>query len=118
MGEGQFIRPCFVEPVRCRNVLIEGVRVMDSANWVLHPLYCTNVTIRGVTVDSHGTRTADAFQYVYQPLAGDGQIVARDVMHVSVTSDHRVVDGREAAEFAYEVIRALEDPTRLFLRMA
>ena len=54
MGEGHFIRPNFVEPVRCKNVLIEGVRVVDSPMWVLHPLYCTNVTIRGVTVVSHG----------------------------------------------------------------
>jgi len=53
-GEGHFIRPNFVEPVRCRNVLIEDVRVIDSANWVLNPLYCTNVTVRGVTVFSHG----------------------------------------------------------------
>jgi polygalacturonase len=54
MGEGHYIRPNFVEPVRCRNVLIEGIRVVDSPMWVLHPLYCTNVTIRGVTVVSHG----------------------------------------------------------------
>ena len=54
MGEGNFIRPNFVEPVRCMNVLIEGVRVVDSPMWVLHPLYCTNVTVRGVTVVSHG----------------------------------------------------------------
>jgi pyruvate dehydrogenase E2 component (dihydrolipoamide acetyltransferase) len=52
------------------------------------------------------------------PVARDGQVVVRDVMHVSLTSDHRVVDGHEAAAFTYEVIRALEDPTRLFLRMA
>jgi polygalacturonase len=54
MGPGRFIRPCFVELVRCRNVLIQGVTVRDSANWVLHPLYCTNVTVDGVTVSSHG----------------------------------------------------------------
>ena len=54
MGPGHFIRPCFVEPVRCRNVLIQGITVRDSANWVLHPLYCTNVTVDGVTVISHG----------------------------------------------------------------
>ena len=54
MGEGHFIRPNFVEPVRCRNVLIEGVRVVDSPMWELHPLYCTNVTIRGVSISSHG----------------------------------------------------------------
>jgi polygalacturonase len=54
LGEGHFIRPNFVEFVRCRNVLVEGVRVVDSPMWVLHPLYCTNVTVRGVTVVSHG----------------------------------------------------------------
>jgi pyruvate dehydrogenase E2 component (dihydrolipoamide acetyltransferase) len=52
------------------------------------------------------------------PVVKDGQIVVRDVMHVSVTSDHRVVDGHEAAAFTYEVIRALEDPNVLFMRMA
>lgn len=52
------------------------------------------------------------------PVVRDGQIVARDVMHVSLTSDHRVVDGHEAAAFTYEVIRYLEDPNLLFLQMA
>jgi pyruvate dehydrogenase E2 component (dihydrolipoamide acetyltransferase) len=51
------------------------------------------------------------------PVARDGQVVVRDVMNVSLTSDHRVVDGHEAAAFTYEVIRALEDPSVLFLRM-
>jgi polygalacturonase len=53
-GEGHLIRPTFVEPVRCKNVLIEGIRVVDSPAWELHPLYCTNVTVRGVGVSSHG----------------------------------------------------------------
>lgn len=51
------------------------------------------------------------------PVARDGQVVVRDVMHVSVTSDHRVVDGHEAAAFAYEVIRYLEDPNLLFMQL-
>jgi pyruvate dehydrogenase E2 component (dihydrolipoamide acetyltransferase) len=51
------------------------------------------------------------------PVAREGQVVIRDVMHVSVTSDHRVVDGHEAAAFAYAVIRLLEDPSLLFMRM-
>jgi len=54
MGEGHFIRPHFVQPVRCRNVLIEGVTLVDSPNWVVTPLYCTNVTVRGIKVISHG----------------------------------------------------------------
>ena len=49
------------------------------------------------------------------PVALDGQVVIRDVMYVSLTSDHRVVDGTEAAAFTYEVIRNLEDPALLFL---
>jgi pyruvate dehydrogenase E2 component (dihydrolipoamide acetyltransferase) len=51
------------------------------------------------------------------PVARDGQVVIREVMNVSVTSDHRVVDGHEAAAFAYEVIRMLEDPNLLFMRL-
>jgi len=52
------------------------------------------------------------------PVVRDGQVVVRDVMHLSLTSDHRVVDGDEAAAFVYEVIRYLEDPTLIFLRTA
>jgi pyruvate dehydrogenase E2 component (dihydrolipoamide acetyltransferase) len=52
------------------------------------------------------------------PVVRDGQIVVRDVMHVSVTCDHRVVDGHEAAAFAYEVIRHLEDPNLVFMHLA
>jgi pyruvate dehydrogenase E2 component (dihydrolipoyllysine-residue acetyltransferase) len=49
------------------------------------------------------------------PVVRDGQVVVRDVMYLSLTSDHRVVDGTEAAAFTYEVIRHLEDPALLFL---
>jgi polygalacturonase len=56
-GEGHHLRPDFVEFARCRNVLIEGVRIIDSPMWVLHPLYSTNVTVRGVTVDTKGPNT-------------------------------------------------------------
>jgi polygalacturonase len=56
-GEGHKLRPNFIQPVRCRNVLIEGVRVINSPMWTLHPVYCTNVTIRGVTVETSGPNT-------------------------------------------------------------
>src|SRR5207237_4065898 len=38
----------------------------------------------------------------------DGAIVVRDVGNISVTFDHRVVDGARAAEFTLAVIRRLE----------
>jgi polygalacturonase len=56
-GAGHKLRPNFIQPVRCRNVLIEGVRVINSPMWTLHPVYCTNVTIRGVTVETSGPNT-------------------------------------------------------------
>jgi polygalacturonase len=56
-GEGHKLRPNFIQPMRCKNVLIEGVRIIDSPMWVLHPLYSTNVIVRGVTVDTTGPNT-------------------------------------------------------------
>jgi polygalacturonase len=53
-GEGSFLRPNFVQPYRCRNVLIEGVTIRNSPMWEIHPVLSTNVIVRGVTIDSHG----------------------------------------------------------------
>ncbi len=53
-GDGHFMRPNFVQPYRSRNVLIEGITVVNSPMWELHPCLCSNVTIRGVTIRSHG----------------------------------------------------------------
>src|SRR4051812_9259433 len=54
-GEGQFLRPNFLQPYHCQNVLIEGVTIINSPMWEIHPVLCTNVTVRGVTVRSLGT---------------------------------------------------------------
>jgi pyruvate/2-oxoglutarate dehydrogenase complex dihydrolipoamide acyltransferase (E2) component len=43
-----------------------------------------------------------------RPVVRDGEIVVRRIGHVSVTFDHRVVDGARAAEFGLAVIRRLE----------
>jgi pyruvate dehydrogenase E2 component (dihydrolipoamide acetyltransferase) len=51
------------------------------------------------------------------PVVRDGQIVARDVMHLSLSFDHRVVDGHVGAAFAYALIAYLEDPNLLFMEM-
>lgn len=53
-GEGGFLRPMFVQPYRCNNVLIEDVTITNSPMYELHPVLCRNVTVRGVTVRSHG----------------------------------------------------------------
>lgn len=53
-GEGDYLRPNFIQPYRCKNVLIEGVTIRNSPMWVIHPVLSENVTIRRVTVISHG----------------------------------------------------------------
>jgi polygalacturonase len=53
-GDGHKLRPNFVQPYRCQNVLIEGVTFTNSPMWILNPVLCENVTIRNVSVVSHG----------------------------------------------------------------
>jgi polygalacturonase len=53
-GDGDYLRPQFIQPYRCRNVLIEGVTIRNSPMWEIHPVLCENVTIHGVTVVTHG----------------------------------------------------------------
>jgi pyruvate dehydrogenase E2 component (dihydrolipoamide acetyltransferase) len=47
----------------------------------------------------------------------EGQIVVRDMMHLSLSFDHRVIDGAVGADFTYAIIRFLENPEMLFLEM-
>jgi pyruvate dehydrogenase E2 component (dihydrolipoamide acetyltransferase) len=53
-----------------------------------------------------------------RPVVKDGQIVVGDVMLLSLSFDHRIVDGHVGAAFAYEIIRYLENPDALWLEMA
>jgi 2-oxoglutarate dehydrogenase E2 component (dihydrolipoamide succinyltransferase) len=45
----------------------------------------------------------------------DGQIVARPMMYLALSYDHRLVDGKEAVTFLVQVKEAIEDPKRLVL---
>ena len=54
MGEGAFLRPNFIQTYRCKNVLIEGVTIVRSPMWEIHPVLSENVTVRGVQIHSHG----------------------------------------------------------------
>ena len=54
LADGSFLRPMFIQPYRCRNVLIEGIRIVNSPMWEIHPCLSTNVTVRNVKIRSHG----------------------------------------------------------------
>jgi 2-oxoglutarate dehydrogenase E2 component (dihydrolipoamide succinyltransferase) len=50
-----------------------------------------------------------------RPMVVNGQIVARPMMYLAVTYDHRLIDGREAVQFLVTVKESLEDPGRMLL---
>ena len=50
-----------------------------------------------------------------RPVVKDGQILARPMMYLALSYDHRLIDGREAVTFLVRVKEAIEDPTRLLI---
>jgi pyruvate dehydrogenase E2 component (dihydrolipoamide acetyltransferase) len=48
------------------------------------------------------------------PVVKDGQIVAARIMQVTMSADHRVVDGAYGAKFLGQLKKALEEPEGLF----
>lgn len=53
-----------------------------------------------------------------RPWVKDGQIVVRKILPLSLTFDHRVTDGVDAAQFLSKIIRYIEDPALLFIESA
>jgi polygalacturonase len=71
-GQGHYLRPPFVQPYRCTNVLIEGVTIRNSPFWELNPVLCKNVTVRDVKIDSHGPNNDGC-----DPESCDGVLIDR-----------------------------------------
>jgi 2-oxoisovalerate dehydrogenase E2 component (dihydrolipoyl transacylase) len=52
---------------------------------------------------------------VERPVVKDGQIVIAKIMNMSISCDHRVVDGHDAASFVQAVKKLVETPALLFV---
>jgi 2-oxoglutarate dehydrogenase E2 component (dihydrolipoamide succinyltransferase) len=52
-----------------------------------------------------------------RPMVVRGQILARPMMYLALTYDHRIIDGRDAVQFLVAVKDYLEDPGRLLLQI-
>lgn len=52
-----------------------------------------------------------------RPMVVDGEIVARPMMYLAMTYDHRIIDGKEAVQFLVSIKEQLEDPGRLLLQV-
>lgn len=53
---------------------------------------------------------------VERAMVENGQIVARPMMYVALSYDHRIIDGREAVLFLMAIKKFIEDPARFLLQ--
>jgi polygalacturonase len=56
---GKICVPQFFGPINCKNILVEGVKFIDSIFWNIVPVYCENIIIRNVEVNSYGYGRTD-----------------------------------------------------------
>ena len=49
------LRPCTIETYACENILLEGIRIINSPMWEVHPLRSRYILVRGLEIDSHGS---------------------------------------------------------------
>ena len=52
-----------------------------------------------------------------RPMVVDGEILARPMMYVALTYDHRIIDGKDSVKFLVAIKQLLEDPSRLLLQI-
>lgn len=48
------LRPPFIQFYRCNRILVEGITIIRSPFWMLHPLLSKNIMVKNVKFDSHG----------------------------------------------------------------
>ncbi|MDI6449591.1 glycoside hydrolase family 28 protein [Anaerobaca lacustris] len=97
LGDGYFLRPSMIAFLGCENVLVDGVTIVDSPFWCLHPISSKKVTIRNVRIDSHNPDNdgvvLDSCEYVHV----HGVTFANRGAGVAVKSG----DGREGRELGW-----------------
>jgi len=53
-GEGHYMRPNFVQFVKCKNILIDGITIVRSPMWEINPVLSENITVQNVKISSFG----------------------------------------------------------------
>lgn len=54
IGDSAHLRPHFIQFNRCKGVLLQGIDIVHSPFWVVHPYMCENVVIRNIRVQAQG----------------------------------------------------------------
>lgn len=56
-GDGDFLRPNFIQLYSCNNILISDVKMVNSPMWNVNPVLCENVTLKNMRIIAHGSNT-------------------------------------------------------------
>lgn len=51
------LRPVMIQPIRCKNVLIEGLHIENGPFWTVSPVYCEKLIVRGLSIYTNGANT-------------------------------------------------------------
>jgi len=54
-----FLRPPFIQPMFCKNVLIDGITIRNSPFWTINPEFCENVKVHAVTINNPHSPNTD-----------------------------------------------------------
>ncbi|MDP6343569.1 MAG: 2-oxo acid dehydrogenase subunit E2, partial [Alphaproteobacteria bacterium] len=52
-----------------------------------------------------------------RPMVVAGEVVARPMMYLALSYDHRIIDGREAVTFLVRMKECIEEPDRLLFEI-
>jgi polygalacturonase/rhamnogalacturonyl hydrolase YesR len=95
-GKGYGLRPQLVNLNQCENILIEGVTMLRSPFWVMHPLLSKNITVRNVKVWNEGPNGDGC-----DPEACENVLIEGCTFHTGddciAIKSGRNADGREGA---------------------
>ena len=84
-------RPYIIRFINCKNVLVENIRMQNSAMWMQHYLACNGVVIRGIQVFNHCNKNNDMIDIdgcqdvVISDCIGDSD---DDALTIKSTSEH------------------------------
>lgn len=56
-GREEGLRPQFIQPINSKNILIEGITIVDGPMWTVHPVYCENTIVRDLEILTEGPNT-------------------------------------------------------------
>ena len=90
---------------------------MQGGNFSISNLGGIGGTSFTPVVNSPEVAILGVHKMVKRPVVIDDEIVVRRMMNLSLSFDHRLIDGHVGAAFTYSVIQLLQQPDRLLMEM-